>query len=65
MTDRRSSANPNAVLEVDPYARAVRLPWSDLVRGARTLNHDAERYLDQVKNTLHVSLRDRRRDLAT
>ena len=30
-----------------------------------TLSHDAERYLDQVKNTLRVSLRDRRRDLAT
>lgn len=30
-----------------------------------TLSHDAERYLDQVQNTLRVSLRDRRRDLAT
>ena len=29
-----------------------------------TLAHDADRYLDQVKNTLRVSLRDRRRDLA-
>ncbi|MCY4661782.1 MAG: tyrosine-type recombinase/integrase [Acidobacteria bacterium] len=30
-----------------------------------TLAHDADRYLDQVKNTLLVSLRDRHRDLAT
>lgn len=29
-----------------------------------TLNHDADRYLDQMKNTLRVSLRNRRCDLA-
>ena len=43
----------------------LRASLRTLPHGARhTLAHDADRYLDQVKNTLRVSLRDRRRDLA-
>ena len=43
----------------------LRCSLRTLPQGDRhTLAHDAERYLDQVKSTLLVSLRDRRRDLA-
>lgn len=34
MTDRHRCANPNAVLEADPYARAVRPSGSDVIPGA-------------------------------